>query len=133
MEYQGLVIKTSGKTAVINTQKNQECGSCKGCRAGRAAYKLRALNAANAKVGDLVLVETSGANPALSSLAAYAVPVIFSLIGLFIGSSIGGELWALLFFVIFLALSFVVLALTDKILSKRANFAPKIVKIIRSE
>lgn len=133
MEYQGFVLKVSKHTAIIGAQKKPECGSCKGCRAGKAAFKLRAVNSVGAKTGDLVLVKAGGANPVLSSLAAYAFPTVFSLIGLFIGSLIGGELFSLLFFTIFLALSFAVLAAADKALSKRADFAPKIVKIIKSE
>lgn len=132
MEYEGLVIKTFAKTALVGAQKNAECGTCKGCRAGRASLKLRALNTIGAKVGDLVLVQTGGEKTALNSLAAYALPVIFALIGLFIGKQLGGELLMVLFFVVFLALSFVVLAVIDKFLSKRLDFAPKIVKIINS-
>jgi len=91
----GQVVDVEGDYAWIESERRSTCGGCsarKGCGTGaiakvlgRKRLNLRAINRANARIGDHVVIGIAESGVVRGSLAVYAVP----LAGLFAGAVTG--------------------------------------------
>ena len=87
MREQAIVVKTTGKIAVLRIQKRPECEGCKICafKEGPSVVKVKAKNTVGAKAGDTVIVQAEKDNRTLASFFAYIVPVLLAGAGVLIG------------------------------------------------
>ena len=90
IEETATVVKTEGKIAWVEAQRQTTCGSCaarKGCGTsvlakvvGKKAAHMRAINPIEAQVGDTVIVGLNEAALLKGSLAVYLLPLLFMLL-----------------------------------------------------
>ncbi|MFH1538004.1 MAG: SoxR reducing system RseC family protein [bacterium] len=105
-EEPGIVLKTYGDKALVRTKRNSMCGECGHSGAchmllsGSDVMEVEALNRAEAKDGDCVVLELSDKAFLSASTAVYLVPVAGFVAGAFAGNAAGGalggdaDLWA---------------------------------------
>ena len=132
MTERALVVKTSGRIAVLQIEKKPECDACKACafRNGKSRVKVKALNTAGAKAGDEVIVACEKDNRALASFIVYMVPVLFTAAGVAVGAlCFEKEAFIALFALVGLALGFALVFAADKILSGSRGFGMEVVEI----
>lgn len=101
IEESGLVIALDGPHAWVRTERRTACGACAargGCGVslldsllGRRPNAVRALNRAEAEVGDRVLVGIGGDDLLALALATYLAPTLALLAGILAGSALGGD------------------------------------------
>lgn len=89
MQQRGFVSSTDGRFAKIIIQRESACGhSCDSCGGGCNSSNSIILdleNTLNAKPGDYVIVESKSSTILKSAFVAYIMPLIFMLLGIFIG------------------------------------------------
>ena len=130
-----VVLKTTGKIAVVQILKRPECAGCKVCAfsGGKSRVKVKALNTAGAKAGDQVLVVAEKDHRALASFLVYIVPVLLAVVGVIVGAQcFEEELYAALFCLAGLALGFAAVWAADKLLSKRRGFGIEVVEVLNT-
>ena len=78
MTERALVVKTSGKIAVLQIEKKPECEGCKICafKNGKSRVKVKALNTCGAKAGDTVVLYNQSAKGVLAAQDANESPSI---------------------------------------------------------
>jgi sigma-E factor negative regulatory protein RseC len=120
----GYVVKTDEQFAWVHTQRKSTCGQCaaqKGCGTnvfskvlGNKHTELKAINAANAKVGDTVVLGLRESVLLKSAFIMYMLPLlmmfIFAVFTQFIFNAVGNEasqFWIGIFAVTGLLLGFV--------------------------
>ncbi|MDH5299874.1 MAG: SoxR reducing system RseC family protein [Gammaproteobacteria bacterium] len=102
LEETAVVVDVEGDFAWVQTQRQSACGSCaanKGCGTavvgkaiGNKLTRVRAINRANAKRGDQVIVGIQPQALVRGSLIVYLLP----LLGLLVGALFGGVVFLLL-------------------------------------
>jgi sigma-E factor negative regulatory protein RseC len=118
MQETGTIISIDGNNAVIQINRGEKCEGCNVCHAfGENKMRLEAVNNIGASVGDCVNVNIEPKNVIKSSMIIFVFPLLMLLVGYFIaiqfvppyteGTGILGALIAL-------ALSFVIIKVTDK-------------------
>ena len=125
MKEQAIVIKATGKIAVLRICKRPECEGCKVCafKAGQSTVKVKAKNAVGAKAGDTVIVQAEKDNRTLASFFAYIVPVLLAGAGVLIGALCKlEELYIVLLCLGGLALGFGAVFAIDKLLARSGGF-----------
>jgi len=135
MKERAEVIKISGKTAVVKIDRKSECSSCGMCgfKGKNNFVKLRAKNTADAKAGDIVIIEIENDNRLAASFIVYILPLIFVAAGLIAGYFTGSEIWMFIICLLMLAIGYIIIAAIDKKLSEKKGFCPEIVQIIQKE
>lgn len=101
LEEQGRVVAVEAGFAWIETLRKSACGSCSvntGCGTGvlskvvgQRANRVRAINRANAGVGDMVVLGLHDEALVRGSLAVYTVPLIAMLLAALLGDLLVGE------------------------------------------
>lgn len=132
MTERALVVKTSGKIAVLQIEKKPECEGCKICafKNGKSRVKVKALNTCGAKAGDTVVVKAEKDNRALASFIVYIVPVLLAGLGVLVGAlCFEKEVWIALLCVAGLVLGFAAVFIADKIFSGSRGFGMEAVEI----
>lgn len=136
MKERAVVVKTTGRIAVLQIEKHPECDGCKVCafKNGRSRVKIKALNTAGAKAGEEVVVACQKDHRALASFIVYIVPVIMAGIGVLIGAlCFEREVWMALLCLAGLAIGFAAVFAADKILSKSRGFGMEVVEICNTD
>lgn len=129
MVEKGIVTKLDGDFAVVKVNKKDECSKCGLCLFPKNADSInfRAENEVNAKVGDVVVIETKERAKTLGILLVFGVPLLLVILSLILGYIfIKDETACLLIALGVVAVWFVVLALIDKRLKNSLNFSSKI-------
>lgn len=132
MTERALVVKTSGKIAVLQIEKKPECEGCKICafKNGKSRVKVKALNTCGAKAGDTVVVKAEKDNRALASFIVYIVPVLLAGLGVLVGAlCFEKEVWIALLCIVGLVLGFAAVFIADKIFSGSCGFGMEAVEI----
>ena len=132
MKEQAIVIKATGKIAVLRICKRPECEGCKVCafKAGQSTVKVKALNTCGAKAGDTVVVKAEKDNRALASFIVYIVPVLLAGAGVLVGAlCFEKEAWIALLSVAGLVLGFAAVFAADKLLARSRGFGMEAVEI----
>jgi sigma-E factor negative regulatory protein RseC len=90
----GLVIKADADMLTVSLKRNEACSKCKACIAGMSDNEMiiNAKNLCGANVGDTVEIELSGVNFIKAVLITYAIPCIFFVAGVLIGSYLISDL-----------------------------------------
>ena len=136
MKEQAIVVKTTGKIAVVRIQKHPECEGCKMCafKAGQSIVKIKAKNVAGAKAGDTVIVQAEKDNRLLASFIVYILPVLFAGAGAAVGFlALKDQLWAALCCVAGLVPGFAAVFLLDKWAARSRGFGMEVVEICPNE
>lgn len=124
MQQKGFVSTINGNMAKVIIQRESACGhSCDSCGGGcndSNSLILELKNTLGAKTGDYVIIESKSSTILKSAFVAYIMPLIFMMVGIFIGMAVfknlGYEAYETIgFFVglVFLAVSYVVLRQID--------------------
>jgi len=132
----GEVIKVAKKFITVRFNRKTECENCKMCAFSESMtyFDMEMENTVNAKVGDTVIVSVKSGSVLLSSIIVYFIPLVFTAIGLFLGYYIAGENLAAILGVVFLAIGFLTISFTDKILKKKNKInTPKVTGILEKE
>ena len=81
----GIVIKTGPHTAWVKTTRSAACKSCsarKGCTSsGGSEMEVEAINSANARVGDRIVLQMETGSLLKASFLLYIFPILCLLIG----------------------------------------------------
>lgn len=130
MVQNGIVKQIIKNMAEVEIQRSSACGeSCASC--GLCPGQLTvvsALNDADAKIGDSVIIDMSDKKVLGAALLVYIVPVLMLFGGYFAGYAIfGGETAAVAAGFTVMAAAFMIIILFDKRL--RAKYTPRIVRI----
>ena len=136
MREQAIVVKTTGKIAVLRIQKRPECEGCKICafKEGQSVVKVKAKNTVGAKAGDTVIVQAEKDNRLLASFIVYILPILFAAAGAAVGFlALGDQLWAALCCVAGLVLGFAAVFLLDKWAARSRGFGMEIAQICPKE
>lgn len=137
----GVVLKTSGKDAVVMIKRHAACGDCGACQVGKEKMTMetRAENAAGAKVGDEVTVEMEFSGVIKATSIAYGIPLIAFLIGCALGYPIaqtaGWDMVLTPFFcgIIMTVLAFLGIRLADRRGRFNSKYRPVVTEIIDAE
>ena len=132
MTERALVVKTSGKIAVLQIEKKPECEGCKICafKNGKSRVQVKALNTCGAKAGDTVVVKAEKDNRALASFIVYIVPVLLAGLGVLVGAlCFEKEVWIALLCIAGLVFGFAAVFIADKIFSGSRGFGMEAVEI----
>lgn len=133
---EGIIIETTGNTAMIKPGKHSECVCCGVCP-GTDSPIFEADNKIGAKVGQRVQYEVIETNKIKSALIIFAAPLIFAFLGVLAGGEIaetaGGDITigrivggAVAFLV-----AGVLIKLFDSQIGKKKNSLPEIKTIIK--
>jgi sigma-E factor negative regulatory protein RseC len=128
---QGKIFKVEGKTAWIEFTPSSRCSKCGACFMSQDSGKmiLEAENPVEAKVGDWVEVGISPASQTLFPLIIFGVPLLFLVVGIFLGILIS-ENMAVILGIVFLTFGFLLLKLIDRYLGKAKKFKNSIIRKI---
>ena len=132
MRERAIVVKTAGKTAVLQIEKSPACEGCRICafKAGKSRVKVKARNSAGAKKGDTVIVQAEKDNRTLASFIVYIVPVLLAGAGALVGALCAlAELYIVLLCLAGLALGFAAVFCIDKLLARSRGFGMEVVEI----
>ena len=135
MKEVGFVHKIKGGTATVRFERKTACENCNMCLKPREEMyvELKLKNSLNAKVGDKVEVTMGQRAVLTASFIVYVVPLLVMAIAL--GATFKLELWiSLVASLGSLALSFIGVALVDKlIIKKKADYLPVMSAIIKED
>lgn len=129
MTQNGKIIKINGKTATVSIKRISMCGdNCKGCSSACDVpnMNIEADIIPNIEIGDEVEISSEDLNILRYSFVLYGLPLAIMVIVILIANSLikseDGQVYAALFGLISLALSFFILKKYDKIESSRKSF-----------
>lgn len=124
----GRVTDVKGKIAFVSMQPEGGCAGCNRCFKRDGGNELMTENPVGAVPGDVVEVQLSARSRLVAMIVVFLIPLAALGLGLWIGS-FWGELWMFLTGVICLVLSYTIVWAIDKLLKKKRNFMPVIIKI----
>ncbi|KNF08707.1 sigma-E factor regulator, RseC/MucC family [Gottschalkia purinilytica] len=143
MEQTGYVYKTDDKTAGIIVKRVSACGdSCASCSSDCSTSNITISieNTLDAKVGDYIKIRTRTKSVLKSIFIAYFIPLALMVIGVFLGVSLFKNLGfkeyeslGFLMGIIFLGISYVLLRIIDKKISKNSNKTFEMIEILRDK
>lgn len=143
MNEEGCITKVIGNKAWVLAQRNSMCESCDhkaSCTpmGGDKRIEIEALNTANAKIGDRVVVSLNTSSFMKIAFLVYMLPLISLIIGVVTGLNFGRhygyneELSSLLTGLSFFAVTFLVIKRISKKMSNQRKYMPEITKIIKN-
>jgi sigma-E factor negative regulatory protein RseC len=142
MEEVGKVLKIKGNTAEILIERNPSCESCGACRLiSDKEMVAEAENTLGAKEGQLVKISLEDKKVLEASIIIYAIPLVFFILGYFVGILINNllfpdnpsEIIGIIFAFVFLAISYLIINRFFGTKSKGAEvFQPVIKEIIKA-
>ena len=102
IEETATVVKCEGEFAWVEAQRQTTCGNCaanKGCGTsvlakviGKKVSRMKAINQAQARVGDTVIVGMKEAALVKGSLAVYMIPLVFMLLFAVTGNVVAAQM-----------------------------------------
>lgn len=134
----GQIIEKKDDYVVVLLERKDACGKCNACTAGIESKDmfLEASNPFDAQEGDIVGVSLAQSNFLLAVVIMYVLPLVAMLIGLGVGSFVGGtldlnqEIMALIFGLVFLVIAFLIIKGNERHF-KTQRFRPIVDEIIK--
>ena len=86
------LVNTDGTARVLVIRESAcsgDCHKCSGCGAAKEALHFDAVNAINARPGDMVIVESESGPVLTGAMVLYMVPLVLFFLGYFLGDQIG--------------------------------------------
>lgn len=102
------VVLENGKL-MAEVMRPEACEACRACRYGQQERRLLPLPAGEYHEGQQVELELPDGRVGTASLLAYGIPLVMLLLGLWLGSLLGGELYQALGALVMLALGCLIL------------------------
>lgn len=139
MEEIGEVVKLKNNMAVVRLRRSAACERCGACRLVAADFmEADARNSIKAKKGDRVLIELEPRTLLTASFIVYIVPLIFLILGYFVGAWLASfiaranlaEIFAVILGFAFFAFSYLIIREIDRRLASSEQFYPVVKKII---
>lgn len=143
IEEQGVVIDIKGSRTFVKTEKGTSCESCvsrETCHGtiGTNEVIIEAENAANAKLGDRVVVMVGTATLLKASFILYLGPIAGLILGVVLGQlivkqfaiNLNPDLLSGILGFLFLVIAFFGIRIYGKSLEKREGFRPVVVRIV---
>jgi len=128
----GKVCRIEGEKAFIEIVASEKCQGCQACQLLASGQReVAAENRIEAKIGDLVEVDISERGKVLAPLVVFGLPVFFVFLGIILGSFIS-QRYAIIWGIIFLALSLRLVRLIDDLLSERKVIKNIIIRKLNS-
>ena len=135
MEQIGEIVEFHGRSAVVRIKRASACGeNCAQCEGGckPTSRTIKAVNKANAQVGDMVKLEMSSSMFMLLAFIGYILPIILAIGAYFVADSLTDNTViadaALIFTLIGVLVLFYII---DKLPHKTSRFSTRIVKVIK--
>ena len=144
MTEEGMVKRTMGNKAWVVTKRSEMCeacashGACKTLGGGKE-MEVEAINDAQAKPGDQVLLTLENQSLVKLSVLVYLFPILALIAGAALGQKVASilgtnpELTSFGIGCIFFALAFVLVRMKDKKLERTGAIIPKVARVIRGE
>jgi len=123
--------------AEVEFKAGSACAKCGRCSMGVSGEMfIEAENKMGAKVGDMIEVEILPSSLLASSFLIYIVPIIFLVVGYFVGvsvhplilSGLSLESFGIIFALLFMFISFILLKVYDRYLSQAGKPCAKILR-----
>lgn len=139
MTQNGIVTQIQGGNAHVSFTRSEACAQCRLCDFGQKQEVQSVLpNRCNARVGDTVCVELHANKLLRASAVAYLIPLAALLLGLVLGQKAApalglaekAELFACLTALVFVAVSFLGIRLTEKRRGDKALYAPQMLYVV---
>ena len=135
MKEVGVVHKIKGNTATVRFERKTACENCNMCLKPKEEMyvELKVRNSQNAKIGDKVEVTMGQRAVLTASFIVYVFPLL--VMAIVIGCTYKLEVWiSLVAFLASLVLSFIAVAIIDKlIIKKKKDYLPVMSAIINKE
>ncbi len=143
---EGIVTKVYSSTAWVKCTKSAACESCSakgfcdtvgGGGGSDDDVEVEAINAVGAKVDDRVTISFETSSLLKVSFLVYMVPVLFLILGVVIGDKIAAilnydqSIFSMLTGFLFLFAAFFFVKTKGKELSKKDEYQPKIIRILK--
>jgi sigma-E factor negative regulatory protein RseC len=142
---EGIVTKVYSSTAWVKCTKSAACESCSakgfcdsvGGGGSDDVVEVEAINAAGAKVDDRVTISFETSSLLKVSFLVYMVPVLFLILGVVIGDKIAPifnydqSIFSVFVGFLFLLAAFFFVKAKGKELSKKDEYQPKIIRILK--
>ena len=141
MNEEGTVTKVIGNKAWVLAERCTACESCESksmCHPFGGSSKnveVETINAANAKVGNVVNISIKSSTVMKAAFMVYVIPIFMLFVGVFLGRWFAGrygydiDLTSLLTGALAFAITFLVLKVISKRISAKGDFIPVITKI----
>ncbi|MDD4179489.1 MAG: SoxR reducing system RseC family protein [Candidatus Margulisbacteria bacterium] len=128
----GIVCRIEGEKAFIEIAASEKCRGCSACQLLASGQKgVEAENLVGAKIGDLVEVDIPVKGKMLAPIIAFGLPVFFLFLGIILGSFIS-QRYAIIWGLIFFAVSIRLVRLLDDLLAARPAFKNRITRRLTS-
>ncbi|MCX7846058.1 MAG: SoxR reducing system RseC family protein [Dictyoglomaceae bacterium] len=137
----GKVINKKGNIVTVELTPSPLCVSCSLCHRGNnKKFLLEAINQCSADVGDIVSIEIPRSSYYKATLLIYIIPLLFFLLGVFIGYFVisnslnkDPQLLGLVLGILGISLSFIFIRLLDKKIQRKSpdKFFPIVKDIVQ--
>jgi len=139
---EGIVTKLTPRTAWVKTTRSSACKACasrESCHTKEQGQEMEVevVNAANAKIGDRIVLYFETSSLLKAAFLLYVFPVLCMLAGAASGHwaslrfSVNPSLGSAAAGFLCLALSFMLVKIRSDKLAQKSNFRPKIVRILK--
>ncbi|MCX7719729.1 MAG: SoxR reducing system RseC family protein [Dictyoglomus thermophilum] len=132
----GQVIEKNGKILKIKFSSSEACHSCGLCKVDEDNLTLNAIDECNARIGDFVVVEVERKDFFQATFLIYLFPLIAFILGVIVGYLTGErynfdpQLLGFIIGLLFTLMSYPLIRLIYKRLSKKQKFIPVAKKIV---
>lgn len=142
---EGTITKVVNDKAWVLVRRSSACDNCKTggfCNSlgGSSNMEAEAINTAGGKVGDRALLKIAAKSIWKISFMFYMIPVIFLAAGAVVGMELGKknpaanpDMMSLFFALAACAVGFLIVYLYAKVASKKTEYIPEIIKIIKPD
>ncbi|MBN2041048.1 MAG: SoxR reducing system RseC family protein [Spirochaetes bacterium] len=141
MNEEGTVVRVEGNRARVLATRGSACESC-GSRSlchpfggNSKNVEIEAINAANARVGNVVNISIQSSTVMKAAFIVYMIPILMLFAGVFLGkwfadkNNYDADLISLLAGIFAFSVTFLILKLTSKRFSGKAEYIPVITEI----
>lgn len=139
---QGIVVRLGVETAWIKTTRTSACETCaakSSCRTlgGGKEMEVEAINEAGAKIGDTVTVGFKSSSLLKLTFFIYIFPILCMVVGAVIGQqfavsmSYDASILSAVFGLLFFGVAFLFVRSKGNRLSKKEQYRPKIIRILK--
>ena len=137
----GYVSSVDGDILHVDFERSSMCDKCGACEMSEHGMHLDVRNTVDAKVGDYLIVSLPARKILTASLLVYGIPLVFLLLGLYLGTLLPGllhtdwntDLCAAACGILLCAAIFLILRLFEPRLAKKGSFTPQILSVMTEE
>ena len=128
----GKVIGVKDDLVVVSIKAHKACEGCKVCKKGEDGdMQATVKNVCGAAIGDFVEVSLKDGALSRAVFLAYGMPLVFMLLGFFVGYMLLGELFAFALGIVAIGISYGIIKLLDN--KKRRDFMPTAVRKVSED